>query len=75
MKSFLALAAIGAIPFLLLGMIVHGLSTGVIRTRGGPLARADHPIFFWVMIGLYSGCIGTFVYFVGGVALNVLRSL
>ena len=75
MGRLLAFAAIAAVPLLLVWIVVSGLRTGIIRGRGGPISRADDPIFFWILIALYIACIGMFVYFIGGIALTAVRSL
>lgn len=67
------IAVISAVPLLLAWIIANGLRTGIIRSRGGPVARADHPIFYWVLIALYLGCIAMFIYFFGRLALDALR--
>jgi len=74
-RNDLFLVAISAVPLLLVWMVINGLRTGVIRGRGGPLARADHPFFFWVLIAFYVTCIGMFFYFVGGIALQAFRTV
>lgn len=72
-RGLIFLAAISAVPLLLVWMIANGLRTGIIRSRGGPVARADHPLLYWVLIALYLACIAMFTCFFGKMALNALR--
>jgi hypothetical protein len=72
-RGLIFIAVISLVPLILVWIIANGLRTGIIKSRGGPVLRSDHPIFFWVMIGLYLGCIAMFIYFFGGLALGAFR--
>lgn len=69
-RGLIFIVMISAVPLLLVWIVANGLRTGVIRSRGGPVARADHPVLYWLLIALYLGCIAMFIYFFGRVAIH-----
>jgi hypothetical protein len=72
-KGVLAFAFFLIVPTLLLWIVIDGLRTGVVRGRGGPMARTDYPISYWIILGVYTGAIAMWVFFLGTVALDVWR--
>lgn len=73
-RGLIFILVTSAVPLLLVWIVADGLRTGTIRGRGGPVAREAHPVFYWVLIALYLGCIAMFIYFFGKLALGALQS-
>ena len=72
-RGLVLIGVISAVPLLLAWIVANGLRTGIIRSRGGPVARAGHPLLYWLLIALYLGCIAMFIYFFGKWALDALQ--
>ena len=64
-----------AIPILFAGLAVKGLRDGVVSAKGATYARADHPIWYWTLIGLYTLAAIGFFSVMGVIGWGVLREL
>ena len=62
-----------SVPSLMLWVITSGLRTGVIRGRGGPIARSEFPIGYWIELAGYMTVFCVWMYFLGTVALDIWR--
>jgi len=51
---FCAVVFVG-LPMIFFVIVYKGLSTGVISAKSQPYRRSESPIFFWILIVLYSG--------------------
>ena len=74
MMTGLAIFIFVAPPLALLWLIADGLKTGAVRGRGGPIARSEYPIMYWVALAGYLGAFGACIYFICTLGLDIWRS-
>jgi hypothetical protein len=58
MLLFFAIIALIPVVF-----IVDGLIEGEVQAKGGSYRRAEEPVWFWTVIGMYAAMIAGLVYF------------
>lgn len=70
----IAFAFFATLPVLLVWLIADGLRTGVVRGRGGPIARTDYPIGYWLILVAYVVPLIISVYFLWTAAQDAWRN-
>ena len=73
-EGVIAFAIFATLPALLMWLIIDGLRTGVVRGRGGPIARSDYPIGYWLILIAYLAPLAISSYFLGTAVLDAWRN-